>query len=315
MHKTHTTCAFIVLYFGALPDYFDFWARSCESNHADFHWFVYNDSISEVIPFNPAVTLVPYGFAQLCQEIEAAYQLPVPSESRGLVCDYELLLASLKRDDDAFHGFDFVGFTDLDVIYGDIRRFLPDDALDYAMISADDDRPCGPFMLFNRKYADRIFRHDGVVAWLKSTLEKEVWQLTHATEAGAFEPMTGSRKKDALVKQTRFRHLDESETLMKIAAQFAPVLCRADPLQPTMTKGFNFRKAFAVWEEGSLKVHDNRGHTREGAFFHFSRFKKRARFKIDPAVSRSHRWGIYKYGIREIASPLTLMKMWGSLFY
>lgn len=315
MKNVNYRCAFIVLYFGPLPDYFAFWARSCEHNDRNFHWFVYNDTYSEPIQYNTAVTIIPYDFRQLRQSMEAAYHLVVPETSQRLVCDYELLLPILRSNDEPFDGFEFVGFTDLDVIYGDIHPFLPNDASCYAMISANKNRPCGPFMLFNRLHLKAILNDNRIIAWLKAHLEKAVWRYGESAGTDDFAPMTGSRQKDALAKRIKFNHLDESQMLMRVAQQFAPVDCRADPLQPTMTRGFNFRKAFAVWENGTLTVYDNRGHARQGAFFHFSRFKKRKRFTIDTTISRLPKWGVYKYGFEAIPSRWTMMKMWLSLLY
>ncbi|WP_419664177.1 DUF6625 family protein [Desulfosarcina variabilis] len=37
--------AFLLPFMGPLPPYFAFWAKSCEANKDDFHWFVYSDQI------------------------------------------------------------------------------------------------------------------------------------------------------------------------------------------------------------------------------------------------------------------------------
>ncbi|CAN2041723.1 hypothetical protein GMMP15_560126 [Candidatus Magnetomoraceae bacterium gMMP-15] len=108
-----------------------------------------------------------------------------------------------------------------------------------------------------------------------------------------------------------FKHLDESKELINIAELYAPVFCYSHPLQPTMSRWFNHRKAIA----GRLRVMDNRGHIKEGAFFHFSRFKNQSRFKVDFSMLSSNRWGVYKYGIIELKSNLTKFKMLLTLLY
>ena len=308
--------AFLITYLGKLPDYFDLWAKTCAPNHDTCHWFVYNDHVKEKTACNKAVTLIPYTFGELCRDMALKTGIRIPEQNTRIVCDCRVMLYLLRREKEKLDEFDFIGYSDLDVVYGRISRFLPDNAESFALISAHEKRPCGPFTLFNREYLPEILSHPRIKAYLEHDFGKEMYDSKIYSQSGAtFTPVAGNSQKDRIIAQTSFSHLDESEELVEIAKQFGPVHCAADPLQPTMCPDSNHRKAFALWQNGKLMVRDNIGRKREGAFFHFSRFKNRTRFKINPAVLPAENIGIYKYGITEIKSPWTVAKMMLTLLY
>ena len=56
----------------------------------------------------------------------------------------------LRHDKEDLDRYDFIGFTDMDLVYGRLLDCMPKDMASYSMISADNDRPCGPFTLINR---------------------------------------------------------------------------------------------------------------------------------------------------------------------
>lgn len=308
--------AFLIIYLGKLPGYFDFWAKTCAPNHDTCHWFVYNDHIRERTEYNKAVTIVPYTFEALCSDMASKAGIHIPDRNTRIVCDCRVMLYLLRKAEDHLDQYDFIGYSDIDVVYGRINDFLPENPTDYALISAHEHRPCGPFTLFNRTYLGQILSDPRIKTYLEYNFGNQVYDSAAYTEAeSAFKPVSGNRQKDQIRDQTDFKHLDESDELVEIAARFAPVFCSPDSLQPTMTKGFNHRKAIAFWNRGRLTIVDNLGHKREGAFFHFSRFKNRKRFKVDPDVLSADHIGIYKYGFIAYKSPWTFIKLFLTMLY
>ena len=308
--------AFLIIYLGPLPDYFDFFARTCLPNKDLFHWFVYTDQVTDKKTVNDAVTLVPMTFERLRQQAMEELDIRIPVQHTRIVCDCRLLLYSLRKTHEPLEEYDFIGYSDLDVLYGRIGNFLPPDMQEYVMISGHDHRPCGPFTLFNRRFLESICAHESVRAFF----EQDPGEGFYTSEAYnkkecTFMPMSGNTAKDRTAERICFAHLDESESVTAIAEQLGPVLCQADPLQPAMTGGINHRKAFAVWDNGRLVVQDILGRKKEGAFFHFSRFKNRSRFKVNPAVLEKDRFGIYKYGFIPVTSSWTKLKLWATLLY
>jgi hypothetical protein len=308
--------AFLILYLGELPPYFRYWAKSCEFNHTQFHWFVYNDRISEKKDWNKAVTLIPYSFKKLCSDLNSSLHIRLPQQNTRVVCDCRIMLYALRKDKDQLEQYDFVGYSDIDVIYGDIARFLPENPGAYSLISAEDHRPCGPFTLFNRKYLQAILEDDRIKRKLEKNFDHALSTIPGLLDASStFKPMSGNSTKDKIAEHLKFAHLDESGILVEIAEDFAPAFCKAIPLQPTMDRWFNHRKAFALWDNGRLYVRDVWGHKKEGAVFHFSRFKNRSRFNVTCNALEANQLGIYKYGIINAGSVLTRLKMFLTLLY
>ena len=308
--------AFLIIYLGPLPAYFDFWAKSCEHNYKNFHWFVYTDQILEPQETNPAVTLVPLTFYRLCKDMKNILGINIPVQNTRIVCDCRLMLYLLRKDHENLERYDFIGYSDLDVIYGRIFDFLPENMTDYSLIAGHEGRPCGPFTLFNKKYLPAICGHKDIKAFFEQDMGNDLYADEDYSDASsAFKPMSGNTTKDKIAQKINFAHLDESKQVVNIAVKFAPVFCSADPLQPTMTRGFNHRKAFAVWNKGQLYVTDIWGSKKKGAFFHFSRLKNRSRFKVNPQVLNADHFGIYKYGFIRIQSWFTKIKLFLTLLY
>jgi hypothetical protein len=308
--------AFLILYLGELPAYFKYWAKTCEPNHDHFHWFVYNDRIAQKEVYNQAVTLVPYSFERLCSDLKSSLHIHLPPQNTRVVCDCRTILYALRKDADLLDRYDFIGYSDLDVVYGDITRFLPENPGRYSLISAADHRPCGPFTLFNRTYLRAILENDRI----KTRLEQTFGNLPAAQpglqgDGSTFKPMSGNSTKDKIAEHLNFAHLDESEELVEMAEVHAPVFCRAVPLQPAMGRWFDHRRAFALWDKGRLYVRDIWGHQKEGAVFHFSRFKNRSRFQITSHALEADLLGIYKYGIIDARPLSTRFKMLLTLLY
>ncbi|MCF6247155.1 MAG: hypothetical protein L3J69_07315 [Desulfobacula sp.] len=315
-NTSNHSCAFLVIYLGKLPDYFDHWAKTCEPNHGNCHFFVYNDHIDVKQKHNKAVTLVPYSFEDLCSDLKETLNIHIHPQNTRIVCDCRVMLYPLRKEKDALDKFDFIGYTDLDVVYGLIAGFLPENPLQYSMICAHNNRPCGPFTLFNRNFLNDICRQGKLKDFFEASQDDSFYSGKAFSNAiSKFMPMSGNTKKDLISEKIKFCHLDESNILIELAQCHAPVFCKSESLQPAMTKKINHQKTTALWENGHLYVKDNWGNKKEGAFFHFSRFKNRSRFKITKNALNADQLGIYKYGIIDAGSKLTRLKIFLTQLY
>jgi len=261
--------AFLVPFFGELPPYFSFWAKSCEINHENFHWFVYNDRIVSAYSLNEAVTMIPYQFDEMIADFKKILNMEISGYHLRNVCDYRIVFYFLRRDREPLDDFAFIGYTDMDMIYGRLNDFLPPDMYRYAMISADDDSPCGPFTLIR---------------------------------CSSVKSLTGCDRLKSVIESQEHQSLNEDKYLMDFVSGGNPVFCRTEPLQPARTPGFNFRKTFSVWDKGRIRVWDNRGNEKEGGFYHFSRYKNKRSFRVKADALGSEQWAVYRYGITDIRS-------------
>lgn len=269
--------AFLVPFFGPLPPYFDFWAKSCEPNHERFHWYVYSDQITSSYALNSAVTIVPYLFEEMRRDISSILNINIPENNKRKVCDYRIMFYFLRRHKEPLDSYDYIGYTDVDMVYGAIADYLPENVEQYALISANEGKPCGPFTLIKRPMLDILRESDEI----KRCFEADV-------------------------------HLkfDESEKLMNILKnEQHAVFCHFSPLQPMRSLGFNYKRCFALWENGTVSVRDSRGNNRGGAFFHFSRFKGNRKFKIRSDALRSPQWVVCRYGIFVVKSKVVLFTL------
>lgn len=275
------SAAFLVPFFGPLPTYFIHWVKSCEINHPHFHWFVYSDHVRSRRRLNRAVTMIPYTFDAMASDFKKILGIEIFRGNFRKICDYRLLFYCLRRDMEPLDRYDFIGYTDMDMIYGDLARFMPQDTRSYDMISGDDGHPCGPFTLMHRESASVLPDHPRVR-----------------------EEMAGRE----------YREFDESPEFMETLSTGRPVYCRTRPLQPAMSPGVDRRKTFSVWDRGRVTVWDRRGHRMEGGFHHFSRFKGKKRFRIRPEAIAHPAWGVCKYGILPVASRRAFWPLGLSLF-
>lgn len=117
-------------YFGKLPALFQHWLLSCKMNPTvDFYIFTDSDDLQSC----DNIFVYHMAFEEFRQEVQNEFEnlfgfKPVISKPYKL-CDYKilygiLLKARLKND------YDFWGFSDSDMIFGDIRKFVTDELLE-----------------------------------------------------------------------------------------------------------------------------------------------------------------------------------------
>jgi len=280
MHNINLKSAFLVPFFGELPPYFDFWVTSCATNQQNFHWFVYSDAVKNIQKPNPAVTIIPFTFEEMRTEFKKKLEIEIKGHWVRRVCDYRLLFYFIRKEQENLERFDFIGYTDVDMIYGNISKYMPKYMKQYSMISAHDDRPCGPFTLMNRSQIHLMMEWEGI----QEEMERE-----------------------------QHKSFNESMKLKEILSTNLPAFCKADPLQPQRA-GLDFRHHYAIWEKGNLTIHDWLFRNKSGAFYHFSRHKRKKHFNVDPNAIKHESWGVYRGGIIPSKSHRSRMKFTFSVY-
>lgn len=131
-------------YFGVWPKWFPAFLASCRYN-ATINWIIRTDC---KIPPSPPVNVkfIQVSYRDYVHYVSSKLGINFnPAESYKL-CDLRPTYGDLYYDDMA--GFDFFGFGDLDVIYGDIRRFYNDEVLEHDVISTHVGMLSGHLSLF-----------------------------------------------------------------------------------------------------------------------------------------------------------------------
>ena len=120
------TILLILPYFGMLPSYSDLFFKSCSANPT-VNWLFVTDQALDVGRLPPNVTLRRTTFANLKKSIDAVLGFETALPSPYKLCDVRPAYGVIFAD--AIKAFDFWGHCDMDLVFGDIRRFLTPDIL------------------------------------------------------------------------------------------------------------------------------------------------------------------------------------------
>lgn len=134
----------VIPYFGEWPAWIDFFVESCRPNRG-IDWFLFGDSDP---PANrsPNVRHISTSFDDYQHLLSETFGKPLKLTHAYKLCDFKPALPYVHRD--LLGRYDFVGFGDLDVIYGDLRSFYDDRLLsEFDMLSTHRDRVSGHLFL------------------------------------------------------------------------------------------------------------------------------------------------------------------------
>lgn len=110
-------------YFGRWNSYFKLWLHSC-SYQKDFDWLILTDiPIAEVLPDN--ITVVYCTLQSLKEHFQKKLKMPLSLERPYKLCDYKPFYGYLLSE--YLQKYDYWGYCDCDLIFGDIRKYLTRD--------------------------------------------------------------------------------------------------------------------------------------------------------------------------------------------
>jgi hypothetical protein len=145
---------FILCWFGQWPGWMRFFLASCAAN-PDIDWLIVTDcGPRDDLPAN--VVLRQTTLADYRELIETRLGIRCDWTDAYKLCDFKPVLGHLHAGDIA--GYDYWGFGDIDVIYGQLRRHLTDHILSHDLISTHATICGGHFLLvrnddrFNRAF-------------------------------------------------------------------------------------------------------------------------------------------------------------------
>lgn len=116
---------YIVPYFGKLPKNFQIWLNSCAFN-SSINWIVFtNDRDKYLVPEN--VKMVYMEFDEIRKLIQSKYDFDICLDRPWKLCDFKVAYGDIFAD--YIKEYDFWGHCDLDLIWGNIRKFINDDIL------------------------------------------------------------------------------------------------------------------------------------------------------------------------------------------
>ena len=113
-------------WFGPWPAWIDFFLLSCRAN-IDIDWLIFTDQTPpDSTPEN--VKFVSTRLSDYCRFISSKLDIALHEETAAYkLCDFKPALGFLHHDD--IRQYKFFGFTDFDVIYGNIKTIYDDETL------------------------------------------------------------------------------------------------------------------------------------------------------------------------------------------
>ena len=117
-------------HFGKLPPQYKAWRASALCN-PDIDFLFFTDCDVEAAP---NILVHKMGFADFVQIVQKKFDFPITLDRPYKICDFRPAFAYVMSE--YIQGYDFWGWGDLDVVYGDIRHFITDNVLSrYKMVS------------------------------------------------------------------------------------------------------------------------------------------------------------------------------------
>ncbi len=162
-------------YFGKMPHWFLYYLKTCAYNPSiDFLIFTDDDDFIEYAKENgnnSNIKVIPFSLSEVKKRIETILGFPVVLDRAYKLCDYKPAYGEIFSD--YIEGYDFWGHSDVDLLWGNIRRFVTDVILD----QYDRVYTRGPFSLYrNEKSVNAWYRT------LKGKAGREDWKTVYTTD-------------------------------------------------------------------------------------------------------------------------------------
>lgn len=117
---------FIIPYFGHFNNYFEIWLNSCAHNPT-IDWLIFTDCKDEHnYPKN--VKVVYTTFAEIRARFQSFYDFPISLEKPYKLCDFKPAYGEVFYE--YIKDYDFWGYCDTDLVWGDIRKFITKEILE-----------------------------------------------------------------------------------------------------------------------------------------------------------------------------------------
>lgn len=147
----------LIPYYGAWPVYLPLFIESCRRNTILDVYLISDLNIQTLLP--PNVKLVKLPISDLLERMKERIGITIKQIAPRKICDlkpaYGLLFSELTE------GYNFWGYGDIDLIFGDLNRYLKDDILsEYDILTFREEWIHGPFTIFkNNDTTKNLFRH------------------------------------------------------------------------------------------------------------------------------------------------------------
>jgi hypothetical protein len=122
----------LIDYFGRWPDWFCVFLESCRENPT-IDWCIHTDCpVPDNAPRN--VRFISLSFADYCRHVSDRLAVRFAPSDAYNICNLKPMFGKVHRS--IINGYDYFGWSDIDVVYGDIRSIYDDHVLTHNVISS-----------------------------------------------------------------------------------------------------------------------------------------------------------------------------------
>lgn len=285
MNMSQPSIVLLIPYFGRWPVWFEFFLHSCRLN-ADIQWLFYTDcEVPDNVPQN--VNFKTLSFAEYKSLVSQRLGINFQPESPYKLCDLKPALGYIHEQD--IQGYDYWGFSDIDLVYGNLREyFTAERLLKYDLLSTHNRRISGHFCLMRNTGKMR-----GAFKLIKNWQQRLADNEHYALDEGAFSRIF-------------IKHKNLPIPLFNLLAQFNPWRRNSE-----FVEAFTTPNAGVAWEDGSYnfpnewywqqgRVSNNLNRQKSYPYFHFFEWKllwKGKEFDLHCSLEKNNSWTMSENGI------------------
>ena len=142
----------LIPYFGRFPDWAELFFETLKQN-STIDFIIFTDCETKNFQA-PNIIFHKTSFEDYVKLINSKLDFQVNPPNAYKLCDFRPLLGHIHSD--IFKNYDFYGYTDIDLLFGDIRSFYTDEILSqYDVISTHEHRVSGQLALFRNNKKNR----------------------------------------------------------------------------------------------------------------------------------------------------------------
>lgn len=267
-----TKIGIVIPYFGKFPNYFDLFLKSCGKNPT-IDWLIFSD-IETPYDYPANVRRIHMTFPELKAMFQSKFDFPIALENPYKLCDYKVMTGYLFSE--YLQGYDYWGYSDVDMLFGDIRKFLPDEKV----LAYDKVGHLGHLTLYRNT-------PEVNTAFMQPIGGKEVYRTILSSDAHfSFTEWYGTNINDLFVDQKRtiwfcndffdVEAYEENFRRITLEVRYEDLAARKWVMEK--------HASFASWEDGKVYQWVRRGGRWEKIEYMYVHFQKRKmEVCIDPA--------------------------------
>ena len=117
---------YIIPYFGKLPQNFQLWLQSCSKNET-VNWIIFTDDATKY-KYPQNVKVIYTKFSNIKNLIQSKFDFKVNIDTYWRLSFFKPAYREIFQE--YIKNYDFWGYCDIDLMWGNIRKFITDDILD-----------------------------------------------------------------------------------------------------------------------------------------------------------------------------------------